>query len=79
MEEIFIVTRYFIPTEGGDSRSQERFDNLIAARKRWHTIVATDLDKQTILWEMIQIVRGADGICLASEIINNRVAPVAED
>ena len=73
MEEIFIVTRYFIPTEGGDSRSQERFNNLIAARKRWHTIVATDLDKQTILWEMIQIVRGADGICLASEIIDHRV------
>ena len=73
MEEIYIVTRYFIPTEGGDSRSQERFDNLIAARKRWHTIVASDLDKNTILWELIQIVRGSDGVCLASEIIDNRV------
>lgn len=79
MEEIYIVTRYFIPVEGNDSRSQERFDNLIAARKRWHTLVATDLDKSTILWEMIQIVRGADGICLASEIIDNRVAPVMEE
>lgn len=73
MEEIYIVTRYFIPVEGNDSRSQERFDNLIQARKRWHTLVASDLDKPTILWEMIQIVRGADGICLASEIIDNRV------
>ena len=73
MEEIYIVTRYFIPVDGNDSRSQERFDNLLAARKRWHTIVASDLDKNTILWEMIQIVRGADGICLASEIIDNRV------
>ena len=42
MEEIFIVTRYFITTDGTDSRSQERFDNLIAARKRWHTLVASD-------------------------------------
>ena len=74
MEEIYIVTRYFIPVEGNDSRSQERFDNLIAARKRWHTLVASDLDKSTIAWEMIQIVRGSDGICLASEIIDNRVA-----
>ena len=78
MLEIYIVTRYFIPTEGNDSRSQERFDNLIQARKRWHTLVASDLDKATILWEMIQIVRGADGICLASEIIDNRVPEEVE-
>lgn len=79
MEEIYIVTRYFIPVEGNDSRSQERFDNLIAARKRWHTLVASDLDKTTIAWEMIQIVRGKDGICLASEIIDNRVQPEPAD
>ena len=77
MEEIYIVTRYFIPIEGSDSRSQERFDNLVAARKRWHTLVASDLDKPTILWELIQIVRGFDGVCLASEIINNRVSEEA--
>ena len=77
MEEIYIVTRYFIPIEGSDSRSQERFDNLVAARKRWHTLVASDIDKQTILWELIQIVRGSDGVCLASEIIDNRVSAEA--
>ena len=77
MEEIYIVTRYFIPTEGSDSRSQERFSDLTQARKRWHTLVASDLDKASILWELIQIVRGADGILLASEIIDNRV-PVEE-
>lgn len=75
MEEIYIVTRYFIPTEGSDSRSQERFSDLTQARKRWHTLVASDLDKASILWELIQIVRGADGILLASEIIDNRVPP----
>lgn len=75
MEEIYIVTRYFIPFDGSDSRSQERFNDLTQARKRWHTLVASDLDKPTIAWEMIQIVRGADGICLASEIIDNRVQP----
>lgn len=69
---IYIVTRYFIPTEGSDSRSQERFDNEVAAKKRWHTIIAADIDKNTILWELVQIVR-EDGICIASEIIDNRV------
>lgn len=73
MEEIYIVTRYFISVDGNDNRSQERFSSLTQARKRWHTIVASDLDKNTIAWELIQIVRGADGICLASEIIDNRV------
>lgn len=68
---IFIVTRYIIPTEGNDTRSQERFDNETAAKKRWHSIIAGDIDKNTILWEMVQIVR-EDGICIASEIIDNR-------
>lgn len=76
MEEIYIVTRYIIPVTGNDSRSQERFDNLTAARKRWHTVVASDIDNTNIAWEMVQIVRG-DGICIANEIFDNRV-PVEE-
>ena len=68
----YIVSRYIIPTEGSDTRSQERFDTDIEARKRWHSIIASDIDKNTILWEMVQIVR-EDGICIASEILDNRV------
>lgn len=78
MEEIYIVTRYIIPVTGNDSRSQERFNDITQARKRWHTIVATDLDNANIAWEMIQIVRGVDGICMASEIIDNRVPEQGE-
>ena len=78
MEEIYIVTRYIIPFEGNDSRSQERYDDLIQARKRWHTLVASDLDRATIAWEMIEIIRGKDGICLAKESIDNRVQPEPE-
>lgn len=69
---IFIVSRYIIPVEGSDTRSQERFDDLTQAKKRWHSIIASDIDKTSIAWEMVQIVRG-DGICLANEIIDNRV------
>ena len=68
----YITTRYIIPVEGSDSRSQERFDNETAARKRWHSIIASDLGQNTILWEMVQVIR-EDGICVASEIIDNRV------
>ena len=72
---IYIVTRYIIPFEGNDTRSQERFDDLTQAKKRWHSIIASDIDKSTtIAWEMVQIVR-EDGICVASEIMDNRVTP----
>lgn len=69
---IYIVTRYIIPVEGSDTRSQERFDDLVQAKKRWHSIIASDIDKTTIAWEMVQIVR-EDGICVASEILDNRI------
>lgn len=74
---IYIVTRYIIPFEGSDTRSQERFDDLTQAKKRWHSIIASDIDKTTIAWEMVQIVR-EDGICVASEIMDNRPAPEEE-
>ena len=71
----YIVTRYIIPFVGNDTRSQERFDDLTQAKKRWHSIIASDIDKATaIAWEMVQIVR-EDGICVASEIMDNRVTP----
>lgn len=69
----YIVTRYIIPADGGnDTRSQERFADLTAAKKRWHSIIASDIDKDTVAWELVQIVR-EDGICIASEILDNRV------
>lgn len=78
MDGIYIVTRYIIPVTGNDTRSQERFDNLTAARKRWHSVVAADIDNANIAWEMVQIVRG-DGICIASEIFDNRIVPETEE
>lgn len=74
----YIVTRYIINLEGSDTRSQERFDDLTQAKKRWHSIIASDIDKTTIAWEMVQIVR-EDGICVASEIMDNRPAPELEE
>jgi hypothetical protein len=74
----YIVTRYIINIEGSDTRSQERFDDLTQAKKRWHSIIASDIDKTTIAWEMVQIVR-EDGICVASEIMDNRPAPEPEE
>lgn len=74
---LFFVTRYIIPFEGNDSHSEEKFEEEnpakpIHAKKRWHSIIASDIDKQTIAYELIQIIR-EDGICVASEILDNRI------
>lgn len=73
---MYFVTRVFFSNDGKQSNSIEMFDNDTAAKKRWHSIIASDIDKQTISYELVQIVR-EDGICVASEIIDNRV-PVEE-
>ena len=70
----YIVLRYIIPVEGNDSHSEERFADITSAKKRWHSIIASDIGKATIAYELIQIIR-EDGICVASEILDNRVVP----
>ena len=74
----YIVLRYIIPFDGNDSHSEERFADITSSKKRWHSIIATDIDKQTIAYELIQIIR-EDGICVASEIIDNRVPETPEE
>ena len=70
---LYFVTRYIIPMDGGnDSHSEEKFDNDIKARKRFYSILAADIDKQTIAYELVQIVR-EDGICVASQVFDNRI------
>lgn len=69
---LYFVLRYIIPFEGNDSHSEEKFTDLTLAKKRWHTIIASDIDKTTLAYELIQIIR-EDGICVASEILDNRV------
>ena len=74
---LYFVLRYIIPFEGNDSHSEEKFADITLAKKRWHSIIASDIDKQTIAYELIQIIR-EDGICIASEILDNRIPPEPE-
>ena len=71
---LYLVLRYIIPFEGNDSHSEEKFTDITLAKKRWHTIIASDIDKTTLAYELIQIIR-EDGICVASEILDNRLPP----
>lgn len=74
---LYFVTRYIIPFEGNDSHSEEKFDSDLKAKKRFYSVLASDIDKTTIAYELVQIVR-EDGICAASQVFDNRV-PAEEE
>lgn len=71
---MFFVTRVCIDTKDEQSNSIQRYDDLTQAKKRWHNVIAADIDKESVRFEMVQIVRD-NGLCVASEIIDNRPAP----
>lgn len=71
---MYFVTRVIISTSEVQTQSIQRYDDETQAKKRWHSIIASDIDKSDVQYEMVQIVR-ENGICIASEIIDNRVAP----
>lgn len=76
---LYFVTRYIIPIDGGnDSHSEEKFDSDLKARKRFYSILAADIDKATIAYELVQIIR-EDGICVASQVFDNRVPEQPEE
>ena len=69
---MYFVFRYFLKLTGEDGHSEQRFDSEIAARKRYYNVLAADIDSTEIAYELVQIVR-EDGICVASQVFDNRV------
>lgn len=57
----YIVLRFFINKEGQESHSQQRYDDEIQARKRYHNIIAADIDSNTLQYELVQVIRSTDG------------------
>lgn len=71
---MFFVVRVFFKN-GAQSNSIQKYDTEIDARKRFYTVLATDIDSADIEYEMVQIVR-EDGTCIASQVFDNRVAVI---
>ena len=70
---MFFVTRVFFKKETHEQKSSiQSYDDEIAARKRFYSILASDIDTDAYEYEMVQIVR-EDGICIASQVFDNRV------
>ena len=67
---MYFVTRVFF-SNGKQSNSIQKYDTEIEASKRFYTLLAADIDKKDMEYEMVQLVR-EDGICIASQVFDNR-------
>ena len=72
MENMYFVTRVILSTAGAQTQSIQRYDTEVLARKRAYTIIGSDIDKEDISYELVQVVR-ENGLCVCSEVIGNRV------
>lgn len=65
----FVVRVFFAASDGKQSNSIQKFDDEITARKRYYSVLASDIGSDNIQYELVQIVRD-DGICIASQVFD---------
>lgn len=71
MGKMYFVTRVNFDTDGKQSNSIQMFEDEVQARKRYYTLLASDIDSDRYTYEMVQIVR-EDGICIMSQVFDRR-------
>lgn len=67
----FVVRVFFAAADGKQSNSIQKFDTEIEARKRFYSVLASDIGSDNIQYELVQIVRD-DSICIASQVFDYR-------
>ena len=73
MPVFYFVNRVFFNKNTHEQKNSiQKYEEEIAARKRFYSILASDIDSDAYEYELVQIVRG-DGICIASQVFDNRV------
>ena len=70
----FFVVRTFIDTEGKQNNSIQLYGEEKSARKRYYSIIASDIDKETIAFELVMLVTG-DGITILDPFIIDNHEP----
>lgn len=79
MPTLYFVTRVFFRVNTHEQQNSiQKYEDEVAARKRFYSILASDIDSDAYEYEMVQIVRG-DGICIASEVFDRRVKETHEE
>lgn len=72
---MWFVVRVNINTSGTQQNSIQMYTNETQAFKRYYNILAADIDNENYQFELVQIIRD-DGICVASQVFDNRVTEV---
>lgn len=73
----FVMRVFFAASDGKQSNSIQAYENEVDARKRFYSILASDIGSANIKYELVQIIRN-DGICIASEVFDYREAEEVE-
>lgn len=56
MEEFYLVVRCFWNYQNQQSNSIEKFTDFNAAKKRFYTILGSDIGKDTVAYEIVTIL-----------------------
>lgn len=68
----YLVVRYMVIGINTEQHSIQSYDSFNAAKKRLYSIVAGDIDKPDLTYELVQLVR-KDGIVMQTEILDNTI------
>ena len=73
MPTFFLVIRFNInKSTGAESHSIQRYDDRVAALKRYYTLLATDIDNDNYIYELVQVME-SDGTVFTSQVFENPV------
>ena len=75
---MYFVFRYNINKSDIESHSEQRFDNEIAAKKRFFNILAADIDNENYKYEIAMVVQD-DGFLVCSQVFDNRESQTEEN
>lgn len=75
---MYLIVRFNINQSGAEAHSIQKYDDETSAMKRFYTLLASDIDSENYIYEMVQAVR-EDGIVIASQVFDNRTQPEPEE
>lgn len=69
---MYIVVRFNINKQEQEAHSLQKYDDVTTAMKRFYSILATDIDNDNYLYELVQVVCD-NGLIHASQVFDNRI------
>ena len=77
-DPMYFVVRFNIVEGGTESHSIQMYDSEIQAKKRFHNVLAADIDKTDLLYEQVTVLDNR-GLIIAIEVFDYRPDEVFPD